>query len=135
MMDRQKRFVIYSILTTIYAVAIFVLSSMPSITVPQQFYDIPHPDKFSHTLLYFGLGVLLCHMLHNADNPKVSKRAVELSLLVGTVYGILDEVHQGFVPGRVASFWDAVFNFLGVIIAVVAFSIWIRWKPKKSDSQ
>lgn len=134
-MARNWRFIIYATLALVYAAAIFVLSSMPTIPMPPEYYEVPNVDKLLHTLLYFGLGILLCFAFHNASNPKISERAIHFSLLIGILYGIFDEVHQWFVPGRAATLIDVAFNTLGVLIALLAFLIWKRWKIKKSEKK
>lgn len=130
-MERNQRFIIYSILALLYAAAIFILSSMPTIPMPPQYYELPSPDKLSHTALYFGLGILLCLSFRNATNPKISKRTIMLSFIIGTIYGVLDEVHQAFVPGRTASLIDVAFNILGILIAIAIFWSYERWRNKK----
>ncbi len=53
------------------------------------------------------------------------------SLFAGAVsvtYGVLDEWHQSFVPGRYASATDVLFNALGVGLALWAWH-WERRRP------
>jgi VanZ family protein len=130
-MERNQRFIIYSILALLYAAAIFILSSMPTIPLPSQYYELPSPDKLSHTALYFGLTILLCLSLSNAANPIISERTIILSFTIGTVYGILDEVHQAFVPGRTATLIDIAFDILGTLVAIAIFWYYERWQNKK----
>lgn len=40
-------------------------------------------------------------------------RKAPLSLLIAGLYGVSDEVHQYFVPGRSASAYDALADVLG----------------------
>ncbi len=134
-MPRNWRFIVFSLLATSCAVAIFVISSMPRVPMPPGYYDVPNADKLLHTLEYLVFGLLLCFAFHSASNPKVSERALVLALVVGLVYGITDEVHQAFVPGRTASLIDVAFNSLGVGIALVAFRAWGWWRSRKGEPE
>ena len=53
-------------------------------------------------------------------------QAVALVTLVVTAYGISDEFHQGFVPGRDASTLDALANFIGGLGAATSVVWWQR---------
>jgi VanZ family protein len=39
-------------------------------------------------------------------------------------YGLLDEWHQTFVPGRYGSFTDAGFNVIGAVIGLWIYRSW-----------
>ena len=39
------------------------------------------------------------------------------AMIIGTLYGVSDEFHQSFVPGRTASIWDLAADSIGVAIA------------------
>ena len=41
-----------------------------------------------------------------------------MTLMIGMCYGVSDEWHQSFIPGRVASIWDALFDAVGIAAAV-----------------
>ena len=47
-----------------------------------------------------------------------SGRAVPhlLLLALGALYGVTDEVHQGYVPGRMPDPWDWVADVVGLVI-------------------
>jgi VanZ family protein len=47
-----------------------------------------------------------------------SRRAVPhlLLLALGALYGVTDEVHQGYVPGRMPDPWDWVADVVGLLI-------------------
>ncbi|NIW80004.1 MAG: VanZ family protein, partial [Calditrichae bacterium] len=44
-----------------------------------------------------------------------------IAIIIGIVYGISDEYHQSFVPGRFADVVDALADTLGIIIGVLLF--------------
>lgn len=44
-------------------------------------------------------------------------------MLIGAIYGLSDEWHQSFVPGRDCSVYDVAADALGVLSAVVTFKM------------
>lgn len=48
------------------------------------------------------------------------------AVLFCLVYGILDEFHQSFVPGRTASAYDVLADVIGAILAMTAITYWYR---------
>lgn len=68
--------------------------------------------KFAHFAEYFVLVVLLM----NALLFKFSvKRSATISFIWGALYGVLDELHQLFVPGRTCSVTDMLLDGMGVL--------------------
>ena len=65
---------------------------------------------------FFILGVFMYRAL---ETTKVGRFSLELSLLLGSLYGFTDELHQLFVPGRVCSVFDLVFDVIGCVIGVL----------------
>ena len=101
----------------LYSVLIFYISSIPG---P----EIPTPGgrdlSFLHVPLFFGLSYLLFRTLENRG----SKAAIILAIVITAVYGIFDEIHQSFVPGRDFSYMDMLFDFLGA--SLIIFKLWKR---------
>ncbi|MCD4821474.1 MAG: VanZ family protein [Methanococcoides sp.] len=160
MTDRQKLiFHIFVALSLFYAAIIFYLSAQSSIDLPSSspipFYDqlidfvinsnnpylldiayfVAHNfDKFAHMILYFGFGILLHITFRHSDNLTLRKYAPVFAIFIGIAYGITDELHQMYVPGRTSSFDDIVADGMGIALAqiilwVVVFrSIFLRKK-------
>jgi VanZ family protein len=38
-----------------------------------------------------------------------------MAIVFASIYGLSDEIHQAFVPSRIASGWDFLADFLGSI--------------------
>lgn len=72
-------------------------------------------DKVAHFGAYFVLGFLLAHATTRLQ------RAPQVAIMLGLVYGFLDEFHQSFVPGRDASVGDWVADALGTVLGVLLF--------------
>lgn len=116
----------YYVLTISYAALIFYLSSRES--VEGTGFDVISFDKAAHVVEYFILGFLLYLSIHfsNLDLQvfisripgKMERNAVP-GILLGTLYGISDEVHQHFVPGRDMKVLDVVADAIGVVLGVI----------------
>lgn len=55
-----------------------------------------------------------------------SKKQIIMSILLGVIYAITDEVHQLFVPGRSGQVKDVYIDSLGVIIGVCALLFLVK---------
>jgi VanZ family protein len=104
---------------------IFALSSTP---------DLPSlpggmSDKSAHALAYAGLGFLLVRALAGGLGRPVSPGAALLAVALGVAYGLSDEFHQLFVPGRQFDVGDLAADGLGVAAgAVVGWLCGIIWR-------
>ncbi len=89
---------------------------MPSNSLP----TVAISDKINHLLAYFGLAVLLNLTLHfqGKFDLSLNKTAI-FTLIIASLYGAADELHQLFVPGRYAEFFDWIANFIGVVLGIL----------------
>jgi len=78
-------------------------------------------DKLLHMGLYFGFGIVLYLTFHNSDSIFLRKYAPLFAIIIGIMYGVTDEYHQSFVPGRVSSTADLMANGIGVVLAQFVF--------------
>ncbi len=106
-----------------YMGGIFWLSHQPSVPLPLRF---PFEDKFFHFLAYHFLAFLLA----NAYWQGGQKRRFWVAFFVAALYGISDELHQAFVPGREASVldWlaDAFGAWAGAYLYLKSEGLWRR---------
>ena len=92
---------------------VFWLSSMSEVPGARYFWD-----KLLHTVGYAGLGVLALRAFHGGfDRPRPAP-TVYAGLAV-ILWGISDEFHQSFVPGRDSSAWDVLADAVGFGCAVL----------------
>jgi VanZ family protein len=114
-MGRAGRF---GILATLWALIIFVLSSIPGTAFPT--YSVLTFDKLIHAAVYAVLGALCFLALPRKWSPKTGV-LVLIAGAIATVYGASDEFHQVFVPGRFSDprdvLADGVGGFVGALIA------------------
>ncbi len=109
-----RRAVIYWFLTFGYMGLIFYLSSINSIKLPRL--DIGF-DKVVHLIAYMPLAFLFFLAIHTSGGRKY---VFLTAFLLAGLYGISDEIHQSFVPGRDASIGDVIADCLGGIIGCLA---------------
>lgn len=84
---------------------------------------LPAADFFAHFILYFMLGALV----HTALRIYLPKRKDLLAIdtvIFCLLYGVSDEFHQSFVPGRTASGIDLLADVLGASLAV---TLWLAF--------
>jgi VanZ family protein len=100
---------------------IFVLSSQPSLPTIRFFSGA---DLLAHAAAY---GILCVFLALSFVPPRVAtwNRVLLLTVLV-TAYGVTDEYHQSFVPGRDASPWDVLADGAGGFI--VAWTMHRRYR-------
>ncbi|NOY54080.1 MAG: VanZ family protein [Deltaproteobacteria bacterium] len=102
---------------------IFLLSSQSFETV-----HLKHgTDKLVHLFLYGGFGYLLLRAFHQ-DGQWTGRDAWVILIVV--LYGISDEWHQSFVPGRSVEALDVFADALGGVSAVIFGNVADRlgWK-------
>lgn len=91
-----------------WAIVLFMLSALPQMGRPPSF---PLSDKVGHFVLYAVLGATLAWGW--SRSPRYVPHLVVL--LVGAVYGVTDEWHQMYVPGRMPDLADWVADVLGLM--------------------
>lgn len=109
---------------------IFYLSHLPgdSLHLP----NIVNIDKALHCLAYatLGLAYIIAFAAHwRRSHPRLFVASVPLFCLL---YGVSDEFHQSFIPGRSVSGADLMADFVGGLLAVLVFGIWQWLAPRRS---
>jgi len=96
---------------------IFFLSHQPGDFAPlPQFSGL---DKLAHVVAYGSLAASILYFLqpfsYIAENKIITAILVVLFCIL---YGISDEYHQSFVPGRFVSGWDVAADGFGALLVV-----------------
>lgn len=114
-----------------YMVAIFILSSLSNPRISDS-----TPDYVLHSTGYFILTLLVIRLLL-AEQPRILLKLATIfsgyktidqkllfwhiaslsGVLIAVTYGITDELHQYFTPGRHCSFKDILANSFGALMA------------------
>lgn len=62
---------------------------------------------------------------------KFNWKRLVISISAVIVYGISDEFHQGFVPGRTVDVMDAIADSIGGILSASVIFLLSRWRSRK----
>jgi len=106
------------LLPLLWASVIIVVSSLPGEEIPSV--ELESADKIAHFLEYLVLGLLL---IFGFRGRKI--------LLWGASLGVLDELHQLFIPGRYCTPLDLAMNLVGLAASPLVFSLLSRLGKKK----
>lgn len=106
------------LLLLLWAVAIFVASSIPTSAFPEV--DVVNADKLVHLLIFFVLAFLIDRFLRlQTASPFLRKHHLFFTLPLTILYGLSDEFHQSFVPGRNPSALDLAADAAGGLLYVL----------------
>ena len=132
-MKNLKHFFGFQFPAIAWAIAIFVQSSLSNIPAPDLGFDMQ--DKVFHAAEYAILGFFLRRALVFQKNEPIQQYANQLTVALGSLYAVSDEIHQSFVPGRNADISDVIADIVG-IISVVAVYFCLKqikkWRRRKS---
>jgi len=100
----------------IYWLILFILTTLPG----NEAISIGVNDKIEHFGAYGLLSAILyLNLFFQKKIPLLRKYPATFTLLVASLYGMLDELHQIFVPGRTADVRDWLADFIGSLLAVL----------------
>lgn len=113
----------------LWAFVIFLFSSMPTTPVSQIHLTDFFVKKSAHIIEYGVLTTLLFRALLASGINK--KKAGLYSIIFAVLYGMSDEFHQSFTPGRDPKLRDVFFDTIGAVSSV--YIIWnlLPKAPKK----
>jgi len=94
----------------LWAILIFILSSIPGSNYPQAAFDFA---PLAHFMEFFILTILVLRIF-KTPNSKV----IYLTLILCTLYALSDEIHQLFVINRSLSLLDLLIDFLAILSAI-----------------
>lgn len=111
-------------ITLLIAIVIFLFSSIPGNSREL----IPGINILSityHFSIFFFLNFFLLISLHGKN--KINNDYILLGAIISIFYGILDEVHQLFVPLRFSGLGDVMTDTAGILVASMIY-IYIKKK-------
>ena len=93
---------------------IFAISHQPTLGGAERI-----PDLLTHGTAYGTLAFFMSR----AVGASAARSVLSISMVVAasTLYGVTDELHQAFVPGRHCDPWDVVKDFAGSVCGVFLF--------------
>lgn len=126
----------FAVLTALYCWAIYLGSSDPDPPMPD--ISIPGMDKLAHMVLFGGLGALVSVGIRRAKRTPGFATQLAVPVLFVAVYGLSDEIHQRYVPGRTFDLADWAADIAGALLAqAVLFTLAWRgaFAPEPSAPQ
>ena len=81
-----------------------------------------------HVVAYALLGAALWFAFTRRPPTELQPWRSRIAWGAAVCYGVVDELHQSFVPGRVCSFGDLVTDAGGAALAIC----WLRWQMRLS---
>lgn len=112
----------------LYCAAIFYLSSLSD--PPDPGISLPLMDKMVHVVLYAGLAATVSVGIRRSNETVRPWVQWCVPVLFAVMYGLIDEVHQMFVPNRGWELSDLAADALGAAVAQVVL-VGVVWRPRK----
>ncbi len=110
---------------------IFFLSHQPGDTFDSVLF-FPGEDKIAHFTIYFLLGWSVIYACGWHKGAARVKRCGVVTISICLLYGLSDELHQYFIPGRSTSLADLVADFCGAGVAVLT---WLQALKRKAGKK
>jgi VanZ family protein len=102
----------------------FILACI-AISVASSYSNIPTltiqlwQDKVFHAIAFGILALLALRAFRFQSSVRILASRPEVSAVAfSAFYGVLDEIHQSYVPGRTTDPWDVVADVAGALIAL-----------------
>ncbi len=124
-MPAMKSFLVYWLPPLFYCVLIFTLSAQPSVGTSH--------DKLAHFAAYAVMAFLFARAW--ATRSGQVWKIVGFAFFISTFYGVSDEIHQKFVPGRHASVEDVMADALGAIFGGLVYVALTRLSKQYSPNR
>ena len=106
------------------AAVIWFLSSQPVLPKPKGLLGF---DKFQHFAAYFALSAAIALWFSLEKWRRRGLRLPAFAAALASLYGLIDEIHQYFVPGRNCNVWDWLSDTLGALAAVAALKLFLKF--------
>ena len=125
----MKAFAIYHLPAILYGIAILAVSSVPNLKAPEV--DFWAVDKVVHFLEYAGFAFLTFRSVSHFGGEIQRRLAFWSALALSAGVALIDELWQGFVPGRVSDPLDFLADVLGGAVTVVVLWLARSRKPQQ----
>ncbi len=109
----RRRIILAWTAAVLYMALIWTLSSFD--LGPLSFEEVPFHDKGIHFMEYGALAFLVAHAVVRTYRRDVGVRTWLFAVGVAVAWGLLDEIHQAFVPGRTADLLDLAADSVGAV--------------------
>lgn len=114
----------------IWGLIILYLSSGSSIQLPPSIWDMIAIDKVGHLVFYGILTYLIALGCYKKESEQISKKALIISCLISSIYGIcLEFMQYSLFPNRYFEILDIIANISGSLIGILFFK-YIYYKTR-----
>jgi VanZ family protein len=122
----MRKFLKYYFPIAVWMGVIFYLSSITGDGQPREVdYWFYVQRKGAHVFEYFVLTILFLRVLNVYLKANYREKIIA-PMTFSLLYAITDELHQQFVEGREGKLLDVGIDFLGIVLAVVVWGIWMK---------
>ena len=104
---------------------IFYLSSLPDPGGPPGGIS----DKTAHVLIYGVLGASMMRALAGGRATPITLPAILAAIVLTTLYGVSDEMHQYFVPPRTPDILDVAADAAGACAGAIVVAVLAHLRP------
>jgi len=132
-LEKRKVYLVYVPLI-VYWIMLFVATTLPVSNLP----SVAISDKIKHFCAFLGLSVLLSLTLIYQNKILLFKKYfIITAFIISSLYGLLDEIHQSFIPGRNSEFLDWFADSVGAAIGALTIAYLIKkfkYLPKPANN-
>jgi len=117
-----RRVAVAWLLVAAYGALITALSSLGKPPIPEGLQTTPG-TLVLHAFEFAGLSLLLSRALARSRPAWSVSKVVLITIAATAAFGILDEIHQHFVPGRYCQVIDVVADTIGGSLAALLSAV------------
>lgn len=114
----------YAVAIAAYCAGIYFLSSQSDLGPPD--WSPPGIDKSAHFVIFGGLCALVSESFRRSNTSTSWQVRYVIPVGFTVLYGLFDETHQLFVPGREFDLWDLAADAAGAGAAVSGLIWWTK---------
>ena len=129
MVETSNKVFKYWLFPVLWALVIFTFSSFQTAETTKIYWGDFIIKKTAHIVEYGVFAVLLYRAMINSGMNKTS--AMKSSVLISFLYGVTDEFHQSFTPGRGPTARDVIIDTIGAWFFVYGFIGNIKKFPER----
>jgi len=105
------------------AAYMLLIWGLSSFALQVDFTRVPFQDKGIHFAEYGTLAVLLAHAIRGTWRDWRPLATFMVASILTTLWGITDEIHQAFVPGRSSDVHDVMADALGAMMGAAFYLV------------
>ena len=132
-LKKYPDFVTFYLPVLIWMALIFTLSSIPGSTLKD--IEFPYAHPIAHSMLYGVLYYLSFRALsHHRLGQMRTSFSLAASFLIVALYGMSDEFHQSFVPGRTEELKDFIIDLSAALVVMIGVIVSRKfWKRSRAQ--